>query len=171
MAANLSWYPMDAKAGTNLQQRQTIASTSTSIPNLGGQIGYEVPAPTMNLGDRVQGNNDSLWVFVQASTTVTAGNAVTWGEAFNANNATQALAGLGRPIGIAQFYVAGQGPGSIQSTLTQDAAQPGDYFWAAIQGVGLVANISATSGTNVQLYLTANATTDVWSNIPMAASL
>jgi hypothetical protein len=150
MTANLSWYPMDAKAGTNLQQRQTIVTTGAL-----SQQTPETPAPTMNLGDRVQGNNNSVWVFVKASTTVTAGNAVIWDEAFNANNATATLAVTDKGIAIAQFYVIGNGPGGIQSTLQQDAAQPGDYFWAAVQGAGLVANITATASANAPLYLVA----------------
>lgn len=157
MTANLSWYPMDNKAGVQLQQRQTIVNSqgsgATSLANITGQTGYELPAAFANLGDRVQGNNNSTWVFVKASTTVTAGNAIVWDEAFNANNATPTLAVTDKGIGIAQFYVQGNGPGGIQSTLQQDAAQPGDYFWAAQQGAGLVVNITATASANAPLYL------------------
>lgn len=145
MTANLAWYPLDPKAGINLQQRQTINTTTNP----------ELPAPFANLGDRCQGNNNSVWVFVKASTTVTAGNAIIWDEAFNANNATPTLAVTDKGVGIAQFYVQGNGPGGIQSTLQQDAAQPGDYFWAAVQGQGLVANITATASANAPLYLSA----------------
>lgn len=153
MVANLSWFPMDAKAGTGLQQRQTIPSSTGAISAQTANAGFELPAPSANLGDRVQGNNNSVWVFVKASTTVTAGNAIVWDEAFNANNATPTLAVTDKGIAIAQFYVQGNGPGSIQSTLQQDAAQPGDYFWAAVQGAGLVANITATASANAPLYL------------------
>jgi hypothetical protein len=158
MTANLSWFPMDNKVpGPGLQQRQTVVnsqgSTATALSAITGQTGYELPAATAALGDRVQGNNNSVWVFVKASTTVTAGNAIVWDEAFNANNATTTLAVINKAIGIAQFYSLGNGPGGIQSTLQQDAAQPGDYFWAAVQGQGLVANITATVAANSALFL------------------
>ena len=193
MAQNFSWFVLDPKAGDQLQQTQTINVNTAP----------EVPAPFANLGDRVQGNNNSVWVFVQASTTVTAGNAVVWDNQFKANNATTTLAAtaaVGKGIGIAQFYNPGFGPVGIISTLQVGTAQPGDYFWVANQGTGLVVNITSTAGTNAQLYLStgnpglmsstaatvavrglfsgtvgftntgSNITTDAYAQVPMAAS-
>jgi len=158
MVAVLNWFPTDPKSGASLQQTQTVVNSqgsgATALSAITGQTGYELPAANFALGERVQGNNDSLWVFVKASTTVTAGNLVAIDEQYNANNLTQTLAASLRfDIGIAQFYTQGQGPGSIQSTATQATAQPGDFFWAAQQGQGLSVNIAASGAANTQLYV------------------
>jgi hypothetical protein len=158
MVAVLSWYPTDPKAGANLQATQTVVSSqgsgATALSAITGQTGYELPAASFALGERLQGNNDSIWVFVKASTTVTAGNLVAIDEQFNANDLTLALAtSLRFNIGIAQFFTPGLGPGSIQSTATQATAQPGDFFWAAQQGDGLSVNISTTGAANSQLFV------------------
>ena len=71
------------------------------------------------LGDRVQGNNGSEWVFVQASTTVTAFMAVAIDNTFKANDLTSALiASNVYSYGIAEFQASN--------------AQPNDYFWALL---------------------------------------
>ena len=160
MTANFSWFPMDNKVpGVNLQQTQTVVnsqgSTATALSAITGQTGYELPASGAVLGDHIQGNNNTLWIFLKATTTVTAGNAVFWTSGFTAFNATVTLAVTAGGVGIAQFYTTGNGPGSIQSTLQQGTAQPGDFFWAATQGAGLVVNLTATTSVSNALYLVA----------------
>jgi hypothetical protein len=158
MVANLSWFPMDNKVpGIALQSTQTVVNSqgsgATALSAITGQTGYELPAAGATVGDHIQGNNNSLWLFVKASSTVTAGNAVMWDTNFNANNATTTLGVINKGIGIAQFYTTGLGPGSIQSTLQQGTAQPGDFFWIATQGQGLVVNLTATASANDALFL------------------
>jgi hypothetical protein len=156
MTANLSWYPMDAKVpGVALQSTQTVPSSTGAISAQTGATGFELPAAGANLGDHIQGNNNSLWVFVKASTTVTSGNAVIWDSGFNANNATATLAVTAKGIGIAQFYTTGLGATSIQSTLNVATAQPGDFFWVATQGQGLIVNMQATTSVLNPLFLVA----------------
>src|SRR5215470_14837698 len=139
MVAVLNWFPLVPKAGANFQQTITVVNSqgcgATALSAITGQTGYELPAAPFALGERQQGNNDSVWVFVKASTTVTAGNLVAIDEQYNANNMTTTLgASLRFGVGIAQFFTQGNGPGGIQSTATQATAQPGDFFWAAQQG-------------------------------------
>ncbi len=66
MAIITNWYTVDNKPGANLNQPQTISTTTNP----------DYPAANFALGDRCQGNNGSEWVFVQASATVTANNLV-----------------------------------------------------------------------------------------------
>jgi len=158
MVAVLNWFPLDPKAGANFQQTITVVNSqgsgATALSAITGQTGYELPAAPFALGERQQGNNNSLWVFVKASTTVTAGNVVVIDEQYNANNMTLTLAtSLRFGIGIAQFFNPGLGSGSIQSTVNQFTAQPGDFFWAAEQGQGLSVNISTTGAANSQLFV------------------
>src|SRR5215472_7045961 len=158
MVAVLNWFPLDPKAGANFQQTITVVNSqgsgATALSAITGQTGYELPAAPFALGERQQGNNNSLWVFVKASTTVTAGNVVVIDEQYNANNMTLTLAtSLRFGIGIAQFFNPGLGSGSIQSTANQFTAQPGDFFWAAEQGQGLSVNIVATGAANSQLFV------------------
>jgi len=160
MTANFSWFPMDNKVpGVALQFTQTVVNSqgsgATALSAITGQTGYELPAAQAVVGDHIQGNNNSLWIFLKASTTITAGNVVIWDSAFNANNATVTLATSNKGAGIAQFYISGNGPGSIQSTLQVATAQPGDFFWAATQGQGLVVTMNATTSVGNGLYLVA----------------
>lgn len=143
MAANLSWYTTDPLAGGQQLIDQVISVTTAP----------ETPAPFHALGTRLKGNNGSEWIMVKASTTVTAGNVVVIDQNYNANNATTTLGtSLRFRMGIAQFNQPGTSQ-SIQSTLLQATAQPGDFFWAATQGEGLVVNVSATAAAASQLFL------------------
>jgi hypothetical protein len=175
MVAVLQWYPTDPKSGANLQGTQTVVNSqgsgATALSAITGQTGYELPAASFALGERLQGNGDSIWVFVKASTTVTAGNVVAIDEQYNANNMTITLgASLRFGVGIAQFYTQGLGPGSIQATANQATAQPGDFFWAAQQGQGLSVNISTTGAANGQLFVssaTPGSVTTTASGVPV----
>lgn len=136
-----NWYTMDCKEGVNLNQVQTISTTSNP----------DYPAPNAKLGDRVQGNNGSEWVFVQASTTVTQFMAVAIDNTFKANDLTSALISSGvYSYGIAEFQLGN--PGS--ATVGANVAQPNDYFWALLKANGGVAiNISPSATRGTILYL------------------
>ena len=57
MAIITNWYTVDNKPGANLNQPQTISTTTNP----------DYPAANFALGDHCLGNNGSEWVFVQAS--------------------------------------------------------------------------------------------------------
>lgn len=126
-----TWYTEVPKEGVNLNGTETIATTA-----------LDVPAPRAKLGDIVQGNNASEWVFVQASTTVTANNLVAIDVNFACNNLTATLAAsLKYAVGMALFS---------QATV----ANAGDYFWAALQALGGAAlNFVGTAASSSQLYV------------------
>lgn len=133
MTINTNWYTMDGKEGVDLNNPQTISTTSNP----------DYPGPNAKLLDRVQGNFGSEWVFVQASTTVTANNAIVIDNTGKANNSTPALiASNVYALGIAEFQAS--------------TAQPNDYFWACLKADGgLAINVSPSAGRGVALYLSA----------------
>jgi hypothetical protein len=125
------WYATDNTEGSDFTKTQTISVTTAP----------EYPGPQAILGDIASGNNGSLWLFVQASTTVTSNNLVAIDCNFAANNLTASLAAsLKYNVGIAQF----------SATL----ANPGDYFWAMLRSVGgaVVNNVTA-GASGVALYV------------------
>jgi hypothetical protein len=125
------WYAESNKEGVDLNYVQTVNTTTNP----------EIPGPTHKLGDVVKGNNDSEWLFVQASTTVTQNNVIAIDVNFAANNLTTTIASSNvYSYGIAEF----------QSTL----ANAGDYFWALRRASGgATVNVSATAAHGVQLYI------------------
>jgi hypothetical protein len=128
------WYATDNTAGADLAGvPQTISVTTAP----------EYPAPKANLGDLAVGNNGSLWLYVQASTTVTANNLVGIDVNFAANNLTASMAAsLKYTVGVA----------AMSATL----ANSGDYFWACTRALGgLVLNVLTTATGNAALSGTA----------------
>ena len=125
------WFATDNTSGADFTKTQTIAVTTAP----------ELPGPSNALGDVAVGNNGSEWLFVQASTTVTANNLVAIDCNFAANNLTASLAAsLKYNVGIAQF----------SSTL----ASPGDYFWAMLRSTGgAVVNNVTVGASGVALYV------------------
>src|SRR5882762_7891345 len=130
-----NFYTVDEQAGANLNQPQTISVTTNP----------EIPGPNSALGDICQGIGGSQWVFVKASTTVTALNVVAIDESFNANNAQAASASttLTKTLAVAEFQAS--------------VANAGDYFWAAlaIRGGALV-NVQSTAAAGVQMYISSS---------------
>lgn len=149
MAVETNWYAMDNKLGVDLNYIQSSV-TVTADPS--------VPAPRMKLGDRVQGNRGSEWVFVQASATVTANMCVAINNSYKCTDITSALVASN-----AYFY------GFAQFNNTQ--ADAGDYFWALLKadsGVGLRAASSVQANTFVYISATPGAfTSSVTSNAIM----
>lgn len=127
-----NFYTVDNQIGANLNAPQTINTTTNP----------EVPAPNDSLGDICQGIGGSQWIFVKASTTVTALNVVMIDESFNANNCnfTAAAVSNQKTLGLAEFQTS--------------TAQPGDYFWAMLAGRGgALVNVQSTAAANAQLYI------------------
>lgn len=137
MAVITNWYTMDNKSGVDLNYVQSSVTT-TNDPS--------VPGPRAKLGDRVQGNNGSEWIFCIASATVTQYNCVAIGTGYAATNINSTIvASMLSFYGFAQF----------QSTV----ANTGDYFWALLKadnGVGLRASPSVQAGAFVFLSFNGN---------------
>jgi hypothetical protein len=145
----LTWYAQDAEIGQGLNYTYTVWSSATT-----GSTNMEYPAPPAKLGDQAWGNNSSVWVFVQASASITAGNVIWISPQFKANvmastsflvssfGATQITSDI--LIGFAQFN--NGSPGSILLSTTQVVAKTNDYFWACLGAdAGLQVNVGATS--------------------------
>ena len=146
----LTWYAQDGEIGQGLNYTYTCYSSATT-----GSANMEYPAPPAKLGDVAIGNNNSEWVFVQASASITAGNVIWISPQFKANvmastswivssfGATQASERYS-DLGFAQFN--NGSPGSIMLSTTQVVAKTGDYFWACLGAdAGLQVNVGATS--------------------------
>ncbi len=144
----LTWYADDPKIGIGLNYTYTTYTSVAQATNV------EYPAPPQVLGDTCSGINGSKWIFVQASTSLTAGNVIWISPQFKANNllanpslatsfgSTQALSCI--QVGLAQFT--NGSPANIQSSLTQIVAQPNDYFWALLEAeAGMQVNVATTS--------------------------
>jgi hypothetical protein len=131
-----NFYTVDNQIAADLNNPQTISVTTNP----------EIPGPRSNLGDICQGIGGSQWVFVKASTTVTALNVVYIDESFNANNCNLSTANgtsLQKTIGIAEFQVS--------------VANAGDYFWAMLAGRGgALVNVQSTAASGAQLYISSS---------------
>ena len=145
-----NFYTVDNQVGVDLNQPQTISVTTDP----------SIPAPRSALGDTCQGIGGSQWVFVKASTTVTALNVVYIDESFNANNCNLSIAnGVShqKTVGIAEFQASN--------------AQPGDYFWAAGRGQGgFLVNVQGTAAAGVQLYISSSAPGSLTTTVTSSAS-
>lgn len=146
MTVVTQFYTMDNKEGVDLNFIQTSV-TITNDPS--------IPAPRAKLGDMVLGNNGSIWVFVQASATVTCYNVVAIDTNFQVRTATTALlASQVYTFGIAEFQ-----PNQLGATVSIGAASGGvcnssDYFWCAkmISGGGQV-NCITTAAAGTKLWI------------------
>jgi hypothetical protein len=131
-----NFYSVDNQIAVDFNNPQTISVTTNP----------EIPAPRSVLGDICQGIGGSQWIFVKASTTVTALNVVYIDEAFNANNCNLSTANgtsLQKTIGLAEFQVS--------------VANAGDYFWAMLAGRGgALVNVQGTAAAGAQLYISAS---------------
>lgn len=88
------------------------------------------------LGELAPGDNGSVWMYVQASTTITQYYVVAIDEDFKANHITAAMATANHSIGGAQIGVDG-----------------GDYFWALMSGRGgYLAAVDSSCAADVALY-------------------
>lgn len=148
MTIRSTWYTMDNKAGVNLN----AVISSVTVTNNPTQPEY--PGLPHTLGDRVQGNNGSEWVFVRASATITCFNVVAIDSGYNATTMTTTLlaSNLYHP-GIAETQIVG---GVTAGNANGGVINANDFFWAlvkAVQGARVNANTSATISPGAALYL------------------
>ena len=142
MALVTSFFAVDPRSGINLNSTQTINTTTNP----------EYPAPNFAVGDICQGVDGSQWVFVKASTTVTAFNVVMIDNGFNANNCSFSQANgvsLQKTLGLAEFQTAGRG-GSAVNVLSTAAANAQLYISSS--SPGSVTTTVASSATNATLF-------------------
>ena len=128
------WICNQNTEGVDLNNPQTINTTTNP----------ETPAQRLQLGTRVQGNNNSEWVMVLASTTVSQNSLVAIDVNFSATPLTTTLASsLVYTFGLCQI-------GTQQATN----CQPGDYFWAQLRASGgATINVVGTAARGAQLYI------------------
>ena len=123
------FYPMDGKEGVNLNLTVANVTATANTP--------EYPAPPMKLGDRVQGNAGSEWLFVQASTTVTCYNVVAIDSGYNANPASVAMvASNAYTYGVAEFAPNQNGAVVSIGNANGGVCNAGDFFWALMKSNG-----------------------------------
>lgn len=132
------WVASDNKSGIDLNNpNPTVYSSSAGTTP-------ENPGARLALGTRVQGANNSEWIFVVASATVSQNSMVGIDANFNAAALTTTIASsLVFTYGICQI-------GTQQATN----CQPGDYFWALLRASGgAVINVVSTALKGAQLYI------------------
>jgi len=134
MTIRTSWFTMDNKIGVDLNNPETVAVTT--VP--------EIPGTRANLGDVVQGNDGSRWMFVQASATVTTDSLIAISPTNKAETLTTThLSSAVYTIGISQLAVT--------------AAATSQYFWALLQARnGAAINAATTVAAATQLYLSSS---------------
>lgn len=89
------------------------------------------------LGDRLNGTNDSLWVYVLANGAISSGDCVMITTSGTATRATAAGVNVvNQEIGFAQFAFADL-----------------EYGWVARNGYGLTVSVSATTSGSAVLYI------------------
>lgn len=163
MAFETNWYTMDNKAGVNLN----AVVTSVTVTNNPTQPEY--PGLPHQLGDRVQGNNGSEWLFVLASATVTAFNLVAIDSSFRAAGLTSTLIASNLyAFGLAEFQPAN---GVTQGNASGGVANAGDAFWAMLKwahGAKVNINASVTASPGAALYIftagTGQITASAWTS-------
>lgn len=153
MTIRTNWFTMDNKAGVNLN----VVVASVTVTNNPTQPEY--PGIPHNLGDRVQGNNGSEWLFVKASATISCFNLIAIDSGFNAATLTSALIASGSPgsplylVAIAETQTIN---GVTGGNATGGVINPGEEFWALMkcaQGARVNAAASATISPGAGLYL------------------
>ena len=145
-----NFYTVDNQIGANLNAPQTINTTTNP----------EYPAPNDSLGDICQGIGGSQWLYVKASTTVTALNVVMIDESFNANNCNLTVAtgaSTQKTIGLAEFQTS--------------VANAGDYFWAQLAGRGgSLVNVLGTAAASATLYISSSSPGSLTTTVTSSAS-
>lgn len=149
-----NWYTMDNKLGVNFNTVMTSVGVSAGAS--GDALSYPSTFWTPKLGDRVQGNNGSEWIFVQAGVTVTAFNECAISPGFSAQNLTAALIVSNQyTYGVAEFQpVNNVSVGSASGGV----ANTGDFFWALVKAnAGIRINSTGTLNPGADLYIAGTA--------------
>jgi hypothetical protein len=146
---------------------QSGVDVTTYYANISASVSPETPAPPFQVGEIIEGNQGSEFIFVQASTSIALGDFVAIQNGFFTNSltSTNVISSLGCQIAMAGTVLA--------QSLTFIPA--GAFFWAAIRGSSLSGNAASalTAGAPVQLFTTATAgaITSVTTSFTLAAAL
>lgn len=141
--AQPAFYGTLNKDGVDMTVVYTVTASTTP----------ETPAPPFLVGEQVFANNGSIFIFCQASTSISPNDFLAIKSSGQANSltTTNIAASGGVQIGVAPGATAGNGG-------TNPAMLAGTYFWAALTGHQIPANaVAATTTSNVQLYTSATA--------------
>lgn len=148
-----TWYVMDNKLGINLNLVASVGAVS--VGSSGDTLAYPSISYTPKLGDHVQGNNGSEWVYVKAGTTVTCFNVVAISPGFSAQNLTAALiTSNAYTYGIAEFQPQGVSVGAAGG----GTADTGEFFWALMHAnAGIRISSTGTMVPGADLYISGRA--------------
>jgi hypothetical protein len=141
---------MDNKLGVNLNVVSSFGPVSVS--DSGDALAYPDPIGYMpKLGDRVQGNNGSEWMYVKAGLTVTAFNAVAINPNFSVQNlAASLITSNAYSYGVAQFQPVNVSVGAAGGGV----ANAGEFFWALLKAnSGIRINATGTNSPGDGLYI------------------
>lgn len=117
--------------------------SNTNFPTgslLGANFGSTSTDAKFAPGQMAVGTNGSVWMYVQASTTLSQYDCAVVDSSFKANPITTALTTAGRSIGWPQV-----------------AAAASEYVWIALQGRTINIRVASSCAANAPLYTTATA--------------
>jgi len=145
-----------------------------SFYTIGSSIGVDLAnagtTQLFGLGTTVEGNRDSVWVYVQASTSVTAYKAVAMSTAAAMGMASAKDVVVGLQLGVAQTAFAAEEYGWIPikgspfNVMTTGSCTAGNPLYVASSALGTGMTSSTASGTGTLIgaeYLTVQSTNTV----------
>ena len=146
MAAKTSWYGIDNALGINFNQSYaSVVAVAASVLSTGNIDQSEQLVASDALGIIRKGSDDSEWVLLKASTTITQFMVVCYDDSYNANSETSALALAGNKLALCQV----QTYGGVTAVSVDPAANP--VFWAMVRGTGAQVYVSGSAGTGVAI--------------------
>lgn len=98
---------------------------------IGATLGSTSTDQRFALGQRIMGDNGSVWVYVQAGMAILQYDFITYNHVFSASQLMGANVGAGHQIGTAQIAFAAS-----------------DYGWVCISGSNLYGNVVANASYN-----------------------
>lgn len=149
MAVKTSWYAVDPMLGINFNQSYlttvNVASSVTSNSTTSDiNESMQLIAPDA-LGTSRKGTDNSEWILLKASTTITQFMLVMYDDSYNANGATIAGVLSGYQLALCQV----QTYNGVTATSVDPGSNP--VFWAMLRGAGAQIQMSGSAGTGVAL--------------------
>ena len=105
---------------------------------LGVDVNNSSTTQQFTLGDRTEGTQDSMWVYIEAAQALTTGQIVTMTTGFTATPAITAAA-----LTAANAFIA----------FPQVAIASGSFGWAALRGNNMYVRVSGTTSLSGVLYV------------------
>jgi hypothetical protein len=146
MAAKTSWYATEPSIGYNFNQSYSsvvnVASSVTSSSTADINESQQNIASDL-LGTVKRGTDNSEWILLKASTTVTQFMVVGYDDAYNANDYTTQIGLTGNQLALCQV----QTYGGVTATSCDPGSNP--VFWGMLKGTGAQVQVSGSAGTGV----------------------